>query len=91
MITIKRVEDRAMAERVLALTAEFMQHVASNPGIAPMIPDGATVILLPDNDLELAEHNTLLGMDAVAAGQNVYFLHVQMASVRAAVAKLGSI
>jgi hypothetical protein len=71
-------EDRGMAERVLALAGEFMRYIAANPATAPAIPDEATVILLPENDPDLAAYNTRLGMRALANGEDVYFLHVRM-------------
>lgn len=78
-----RFEHRTMAERVIELTSAFMESIAANPAVAPMIPDGATLILIPDNDPELAAHNVSLGIGAIAAGENVYFLHVQMAGAHA--------
>ncbi len=71
-------EDNAIVKRALALTGAFMCQIAANPSLAPTIPDGATVILLPDNDPELAAYNTKLGMYAVDSGANAYFLHVEM-------------
>ncbi len=72
------IHNQEIAERVLTLTGEFMRFIAANPTVAPTVPDGATVILLPDNDPDVAAYNMRLGMNAVAAGENVYFLHVEM-------------
>jgi len=83
--SITPVEDNAIVKRALALTGEFMRQIAANPAIAPTIPDGTTVILLPDNDPELAAYNTRLGMHAVDSGANAYFLHVEMTGVRGTV------
>ena len=78
MTEFAHFEHRAMTERVLELTSAFIESIAANPAMAPMIPDGATLILVPDNDPELAAHSVSLGMDAIAAGENVYFLHIQI-------------
>lgn len=80
--SITPVEDNAIVKRALALAGVFMRQIAANPAIAPTIPDGTTVILLPDNDPELAAYNTKLGMHAIASGANAYFLHVEMAGAR---------
>ncbi len=83
MMEDARFEHRTMAERVLELTGAFMESIAANPAMAPMIPAGATLILMPDNDPELAAHNVSLGIGAIAAGENVYFLHIQMTGAHA--------
>ncbi|MDQ6832787.1 MAG: hypothetical protein M3008_05260 [Chloroflexota bacterium] len=86
MRSITPVEDNAIVKRALALMGEFMRQIVANPAIAPTIPDGATIILLPDNDPELAAYNTRLGMHAIDSGANAYFLHVEMTGARGIVA-----
>jgi len=76
--SITPTEENAIVKRALTLTGTFMRQIAANPAIAPTIPDGATVILLPDNDPELAAYNRKLGMHAVDSGANAYFLHIEM-------------
>ena len=66
-------------DRNLALAGQFLQAVLDDPALVEQIPDGATLVLIPDDDPELARFNLDLGWKAVLAGEDVYFRHVRRA------------
>lgn len=51
-----------------------------DPTMLDRIPNGATVMLLPDDDPSVTDDNIRDGIDAIAAGANVYFMHVRTLS-----------
>lgn len=63
-------------ERNIELAFWFAQQQLEHPELAEEVPNGATLILIPQNDPDLAMHNAGLGMKAIANGENVYFRHV---------------
>lgn len=63
-------------ERNIALAFAFAQAVLADPVLRDRIPDGATVVLLPEDDPALARFNLDLGVRKVLAGEDVYFHHV---------------
>ncbi|MFW6074687.1 MAG: DUF5647 family protein, partial [Chloroflexota bacterium] len=50
-----------------------------SPELLDFVPDGATVVFVPDDDPGIAERNIEAGVAAVRAGENIYFLHVTSA------------
>ncbi|HEX5502049.1 MAG TPA: DUF5647 family protein [Thermomicrobiales bacterium] len=69
--------------RNLVRAGEFLQAVLDDPALVEQIPDGATLVLIPDDDPELARFNMDLGWKAVLAGEDVYFRHVRGATTPA--------
>lgn len=74
-----------VVERNIGLTFELIQAIADDPALLEEIPHGATVILIPADDPDLAARNIAGGHRRVLAGENVYFRHVRRAPVAAGV------
>ena len=74
-----REREDAANERIrknLELTRRFMRAIFDDPAILDTIPDGASVILIPDDDPELAEANERGGRAMERAGKPVRFVGV---------------
>lgn len=56
----------------------FMQDVLDNPQLTRHIPEGATVIFLPENDPELLKANLELASTKREAGERVTFVRVKL-------------
>jgi uncharacterized protein DUF5647 len=67
----------ALIERNMELAFALLREQAAHPETAADIPDGATVIFIPDDDAELAAFNRSLGLKALEEGEDVYFRHVR--------------
>jgi hypothetical protein len=66
-----------VVERSIALLSAFTQAMITDPSLGAEIPKGATLVLIPDDDPELAAHNQRLGEHAEAAGRPVYIRHIR--------------
>lgn len=71
---------RELMDRNLVLAGEQIQALLDDPVLLEQIPDGTTLVLLPDDDPELARHNREIGWQAVLAGRDVYFYHIRKMS-----------
>jgi hypothetical protein len=60
----------------MALAFELAGRQVEQPELLGEVPDGATLVLIPDDDPELAAFNVEVGLNAIRSGQNVYFRHV---------------
>lgn len=56
----------------------FMQEVLDNPSFSGVIPEGAEIIFLPENDPELKEANLALIRDIEAKGKKVLQIKVTL-------------
>ncbi len=80
MATDADTRDAATASRVshnLDLLRRFTLRVFEEPSLLNEIPNGGTLVFIPDDDLELAETNLRGGMRLVREGQNITFRHVR--------------
>ncbi len=68
------------ADRNLALIGDMLQAQLANPDLLNEIPNGATVVLIPGDDPELAEYNFGVARTLVARGKNVYLKRVRTAA-----------
>ncbi len=68
------------ADRNLALIGDMLQAQLANPELLNEIPNGATVVLIPEDDAELAEYNFGVARTLVARGKNVYLKRVRTAA-----------
>jgi hypothetical protein len=59
----------------------FADAILNDPNMLERIPDGATIVLIPKDDPEQAAYNIQLGVAAVEAGDDAYFLHVESLTV----------
>lgn len=64
-------------ERNITLSFEFAKSIIDDPAILEEIPNGSTVVLLPEDEPDLAEENLRLGLEAAERGENVYIRHVK--------------
>lgn len=59
------------------LWVEFTQSIVDDPTILDDIPNGSTVVLIPDDDPELAEVNLQRALKAARRGSDVYIRHMR--------------
>jgi len=64
-------------ERNIALVTAFTQAVIADPSLGVEIPKGVTLVLIPDDDPELATYNRALGERAQTAGKAVCIRHIR--------------
>lgn len=64
------------ADRVFDLLDEFTQAIFADPSLLNDVPNGATLVLLPDDDPGFVERSIARGVEAIRQGRNVYFRHV---------------
>ena len=64
-------------ERNLELAERLLVAGFDDPALLEAVPDGATIVLLPDDDPELAAYNLELGLASIRRGRDVYFRHVR--------------
>ncbi len=65
------------ADRNLALASEHLRAVFADAALLETIPEGATLVLIPEDDPALARHNFELARQVFATGRNVYLYHVR--------------
>jgi Family of unknown function (DUF5647) len=65
-----------MIDRNINLAFDHLRAILDNPDLLAEIPNGATVVDIPDDDVELAQYNLALALFAFARGKNVYLRHV---------------
>ncbi|HEV2108469.1 MAG TPA: DUF5647 family protein [Thermomicrobiales bacterium] len=66
----------SLATRRVALWERWHHAVFADATILDAVPQGVTLVLLPEHDPELAESEMAKGMAAVRSGKNVYFRHL---------------
>jgi len=66
----------SLTTRDFALQDEFLQAMIADEALQEEIPNGALLVLLPDDDPALTERNIAHGITAARRGMNVYFRHV---------------
>ncbi len=62
------------------LAFDLVQAQLANPELLNEIPNGATVVLIPEDDPELAEYNFGVARTLVARGKNVFLKRVRSAA-----------
>src|SRR5687768_4030599 len=66
-----------VAKRNVELTFDFNRAILADPSILDDIPDGATVVLIPSDDPDLAAAEIEQSLAALRQGCDVYFRHVR--------------
>jgi hypothetical protein len=82
MKTVTTELDEATISRVsrnLNLAGRFTLAAFNDPSILDDIPDNGEIVLIPDDDPELAESNLRGGMRSVREGKNITFHHIRAA------------
>ena len=64
-------------EKNIELSAEFSRYLFEHPDIENNIPKDAEIVLLPEFDLELKEHNLKLGKKIEAEGGKVKYVIIK--------------
>lgn len=82
-------ETRATTTRNLELLKEFVAETIADETF--QLPPGVTVLLVPDDDVALAEKNIASGMAAIREGKNVYFHHLHRAGAANGQGKNGTL
>jgi Family of unknown function (DUF5647) len=77
--TIAAVDE--ITDKGFDLSRRWGLAVIDNPSLLDEIPDGANLVLVPDDDPAFAEAKIELGIAAVRRGENVYFRHVRAADL----------
>ena len=70
-------DDANLTERNLELSAEFSRFVFEHPEIEAKISVESEIILLPEFDPELKEHNRRLGKTIEAEGGKVIYFSIR--------------
>ncbi len=84
MKTVTTELDEATISRVTrnsGLAGRFTRSIVENPSILDEIPDNGQIVLIPDDDPELAESNLRGGMLSILEGKNIRFRHIRAAEV----------
>lgn len=66
--------------RNLGLVRRFARQIVENPGVLDQLPSGA-LVLVPDNDPELAELNIQAGLRSLREGHDVTFHHLRSSEI----------
>ena len=67
---------KAVVERHIGLFFELIRADIADPSVMDGVPNKASLALIPDDDLEVAEFSLRAGVNGVKRGRNVYFLNV---------------
>ena len=70
-----------VAERHAALFAAFSLTCLTDAALLVGIPHNSELVLIPDDDPELAAYSVSRGKHGVDAGRDVYFRHVRVADI----------
>jgi len=70
-------ETADLTGRAIGTTFDFIRAAAADPEVLDKVPDGATLVLIPDDDAELSAAEVEHGIAAVRWGDNVYFRHIR--------------
>ncbi len=65
----------ALTQRAISTTFDFTRAIFADPSILDDIPDGVMLVLIPDDDPELAAAE--IEIAAVRWGEDVYFRHLR--------------
>ncbi len=61
-----------LMERSIDLSFDFGTLILDDPSILDDIPNGVTLVLIPDDDAELAAIKITRGIEAIHRGEDVY-------------------
>ncbi len=69
------IDQEAMADSIQRAFA-FARAEFTDPSILANVPNGASLVLIPDDDPAAATRAIRAGVTAVERGKNVFFLHI---------------
>jgi hypothetical protein len=67
----------ATTTRAIETVFDFTRAVLADPTLLDHVPDGVTLVLLPDHDAELMREQIEAGLTAIREGRDVLFRHVR--------------
>ena len=67
-----------ITKKNLELHAEWMRYCFEHPEALERIPEGAQVVILPNNDKELARYNQKTAEELKAKGLPVVIVHLDL-------------
>jgi hypothetical protein len=62
--------------RNMTLSFEFSRYLLDHPEIDAQVPEGACVVLLPEDDPELCDYNRRISQEKRAAGQPIVYIRL---------------
>ena len=65
-----------LVQRNMILSFEFSRYLLEHPEIEVQIPEGASVVLLPEDDPELCEYNKQISGRERVPGQPVVYIRL---------------
>jgi len=71
------VRRKEWAYRNLILGVEFDKYLIDHPELAAKIPNGSTLVLLPEYDRELYQANLKLAQKKIDKGEKVVFVRIK--------------
>ena len=72
-----------LVDRNLDLAFAFGQAIIADPTLLDDIPNGVTLVLLPEDAAALTRANVEIGLHRLRAGRDVYVRHVRLADLPA--------
>jgi hypothetical protein len=66
----------SVMERNMTLSFEFSRYLLEHPELEEQIPEGACVVLLPEDDPELCDHNRRIGEQQRRSGQPLTYIRL---------------
>jgi len=68
--------ERDVVLRNMILSFEFSRYLVDHPEIESQVPEGACVVLLPEDDQELCDYNRRISEENRPAGQPVVYIRL---------------
>ena len=74
-------EAATLVERNIDLAFDFTQALIRDPSLLADVPHDATLVLIPDDEPDVAEANLTGAIEAFRTGRNVYLHHVRAGKI----------
>ena len=74
-------DQETVREKNITLSFEFERYILEHPEVLEQIPDGAEIVLLPKDDLELYRINLDAAQKAHQAGEAISVVFVEIEAV----------
>ena len=72
------MEKNELIKKNLDLHAEWMRYCFEHPEVLDQIPQGAELIIIPNNDPELAKENQKIAQDLKTKGLPFVVIHLDL-------------
>lgn len=72
------MEKSEVIKKNLELHAEWMRYVFEHPEVLDQFPQGAELIIIPNDNLELAAENQKIAQDLKAKGLPFVIIHLDL-------------